>query len=420
MAADVTTTAPTERSGRRFDLDTTWHRVGRRTLLAGSPVRLLRVTDAGRRILDDLEDGRERPDDPLIRRLLDAGVIHPRTADLHTATFAIDDVTVVTPQLGGTAPTDGRIVVDDGSPIAIPGATLRLDSNRGPAAARNAGRRHAATALIAFVDADVVTGDWLRPLLGHFDDPQVGLVAARVVGDERSSLDMGPRPALVRSGTRVSYVPAAAIVVRAEALDDVGGFDEMLRYGEDVDLVWRLDDAGWVCRYEPRSVVWHRPRETWRGRLAQQAGYGSAAAPLAVRHPRRLAPWRGDAPLALLTLLLAAGFPSGAALIAVTQVRRLRRQLPDLSLLVTMRLIARADVDALRHAATALRRVWWPIAVLLAIPSRRMRRTLLAAIALAPTHAVHDIAYGSGVWRGMRRARTWQPLLPRIQAPRRR
>ena len=34
------------------------------------------------------------------------------------------------------------------------------------------------------------------------------------------------------AGTRVSYVPAAAIVVRTDALRAIGGFDECLRHNE--------------------------------------------------------------------------------------------------------------------------------------------------------------------------------------------
>ena len=72
---------------------------------------------------------------------------------------------------------------------------------------------------------------------------------------EHSPLDLGPEPARVRAGTRVSYVPAAAIVCRVDAIREIGGFDEALRFGEDVDLVWRLDAAGWRCRYEPVATV---------------------------------------------------------------------------------------------------------------------------------------------------------------------
>ena len=129
--------------------------------------------------------------------------------------------------------------------------------------------------LVAFVDTDVEL-----PAVGsnrcslHFADPRVALVAPRVTTTadpspvawyERSNspLDLGPEPARIRAGTRVSYVPAAAIVCRVDALHEIGGFDESLRVGEDVDLVWRLDEAGWRCRYEPAVEVGHDPRPSW-------------------------------------------------------------------------------------------------------------------------------------------------------------
>src|SRR5690606_26633581 len=133
---------------------------------------------------------------------------------------------------------------------------------------------------------------WLAHLLGHFDDERLALVAPRVrsahgdvigtnpsrllVDYERSHspLDLGPRPALVRPGSRVGHVPAAALVVRRAALASIGGFDTELRYGEDVDAVWRLDEAGWRCRYEPDVVVEHRPRLTWGAWAQQRYHYG--------------------------------------------------------------------------------------------------------------------------------------------------
>ena len=77
-----------------------------------------------------------------------------------------------------------------------------------------------------------------------------------------SPLDLGDEPARIVPGTRVSYVPAAAIVCRTEAIRSISGFDENLRTGEDVDLVWRLIAAGYRCRYEPGSVVNHQPRDS--------------------------------------------------------------------------------------------------------------------------------------------------------------
>ena len=278
-----------------FAIDGTWERTGP-VVVAGSPLKIFRLTAPGARIAEQIERGADVASSTLIDRLVDAGAIHPESHPGATSVFTVDDVTVITPQLGGIASTDGRVVVDDSSTPPIAGATIRLDNNSGPGAARNAGRPLATTALLAFVDADVDLlgdvgiGSWLMPLLPHFNDPSVALIAPRVAGEPGSPLDLGDKPGRIRAGTRLGYVPAAAIVVRADAFDAVGGFDPALRFGEDVDFVWRLDQAGWRCRYEPASAVWHEPRSNWPDRLHQQVGYGSAAAPLALRHPNALAP----------------------------------------------------------------------------------------------------------------------------------
>ena len=69
-----------------------------------------------------------------------------------------------------------------------------------------------------------------------------------------------------------------------------GLFDATLRGGEDVDLVWRLADAGWDVRYVPASTVEHDGPATLGEFLARRAFYGTSAAPLARRHPGALAP----------------------------------------------------------------------------------------------------------------------------------
>ncbi len=351
-------------------------------------------------------------------RLADAGGVHPVRITGSVPRFDVDDVSVVTPQLGGVAHDDGRITIDDGSVPPIVGARLRLDSNRGPAAARNAARSLVGTPLVAFLDADVSTPDpnWVAELLWHFDDARVALVAPRVHGEERSPLDLGDEPARVRAGTRVSYVPGAALVVRIEAFDAIGGFDELLRFGEDVDLVWRLDEAGWHCRYDPSVTVWHEPRDSWRARLRQHAEYGTSAASLALRHPGALSPlhvngWTAATwSLALLGRLpaaLALGVGSSAALVG---------KLPDVPARASLGLAIRGHLLAGQQVAQAARRVWWPMLAIVALASRRARwwaaLGLLSDIRSAPT----DLAYGWGVWSGVRRLRTLAPMVPRLSA----
>jgi mycofactocin system glycosyltransferase len=401
----------------RYRTDASWQRFDD-VVLAGSPLRLFRLTRRGVDVVEDIEDARDVDRSTLTDRLSDAGAIHPDGAVGRPPHFTADDVTVVTPQLGGLAHDDGRLTVDDGSVPPIVGADLRLGTNRGPAAARNAARPLVETPLVAFLDADVSTPDpdWMADLLWHFDDPRVALVAPRVRGEAGSPLDLGAEPGRVRAGTRVSYVPGAALLLRVDAFDAVGGFDEQLRFGEDVDLVWRLDDAGWHCRYDPAVTVWHEPRSSWRGRLRQHAGYGTSAAALAMRHPRALSPlhvngWTATA----WTLALLGQLPAAIALGAGSSVA-LVRKLPDVPARASLAIAVRGHLLAGAQVAEAARRVWWPILAIAAVVSRRARWWAALAILSSPRTAPTDLAYGWGVWTGMRRAKTLAPLIPRLSA----
>src|SRR5438067_1786999 len=77
------------------------------------------------------------------------------------------------------------------------------------------------------------------------------------------ALVLGSAGGPVQPVGRLSYVPAAALVFRREALAAMGGFDERLPFGEDVDIAWRLAEAGWVVRYDPSAQVGHQGRSRW-------------------------------------------------------------------------------------------------------------------------------------------------------------
>lgn len=377
------------------------------------------------------------------------------------------------------------VIVDDGSraPVELDAAdgtsvtVLRLDQAQGPAAARNRGAVHLGTDLVAFVDADVTlpTG-WLEPLVAHFADPTVAAVAprvavapsdgvspregevasvtsgpprvcrgrratARLVAYEhsRSPLDLGTEPAVVRPGGPVPYVPAATLLVRRSAWVAVGGFDEHLTVGEDVDLVWRLHQAGWTTRYVPSVVVHHAPRTTVGSWLRQRATYGTSAAPLAHRHHGQVVPVRVDRPAAAGLVAASIGRPLAAGAAVVGQIVALRRRLgwlPDPTAEATD-LVALGQVAAVDALASALRREWVPLAIA-ALAWRHGRRAVLAAWLVPPTlrwltsdrrvpwpwwmglHLADDAAYGIGVWQGCLREHSVAPLLPALSAGTRR
>jgi hypothetical protein len=95
------------------------------------------------------------------------------------------------------------------------------------------------------------------------------------------------------------HVPGCNMAFRRHVLLAMGGFDEQFRVaGDDVDICWRLIDAGTRIGCAPAALVWHHRRHSVRGYLRQQRGYGRAEALLQFKHPDRFnslgaSRWRG-------------------------------------------------------------------------------------------------------------------------------
>jgi mycofactocin system glycosyltransferase len=234
----------------------------------------------------------------------------------------------------------------------------------------------------------------------------------------------------------LTYVPSAALLARRQVLDALGGFDESMRVGEDVDLVWRAVDGGHRVRYEPSAVVEHRVRPTWSAWVGQRVGYGCSAASLDERHPGQVAPVVCSRWSLALWLLAATGHPLAATSIGATTTAALARSLEGVPLLEVLRLGASGQLSAGRQLARAAVRVWWPLLLVGSIASRRVRRIAVVCVAVSTACAwsdatdrtrvelspwelgaislVDDAAYGAGVWRGCWRRRSLRALLPRL------
>ena len=151
---------------------------------------------------------------------------------------------------------------------------------RGPAAARNAGVRSSHGSLLVFCDADdVVQPDWLANMVGALSNDDV------VSG----VYDFGPRngvfvrepspPASVQMGF-LPYGLGANLAVRREAFEGVSGFEESFLVGEDIDLCWRLQLAGYRFSVADAAVVWKREPADERSLVRKAWSYGKCGAAL--------------------------------------------------------------------------------------------------------------------------------------------
>ena len=91
-------------------------------------------------------------------------------------------------------------------------------------------------------------------------------------------------------------------VFRAEALSEIGGFDETIVHNQDYELNWRLRDRGETVWLDPELVVSYRPRHSLRTLARQYFNYGRWKSVVLMHHPRSLR-WRQLAPPALMCAL---------------------------------------------------------------------------------------------------------------------
>ena len=161
------------------------------------------------------------------------------------------------------------------------GVTVLQSPERGPAAARNTGWRHARTPLVWFVDADCVAQEGvLEPLLAAIDEPGVAGVSGTYSNALPDSLlatliDEESAVRHARMGRRVNFLATFDVVYTRAAREEVGGFDARYRKAQDAELSFRVVDAGHELAFTRDSVVaHHHPTSLARYlRTQRQQGY---------------------------------------------------------------------------------------------------------------------------------------------------
>lgn len=188
------------------------------------------------------------------------------------------------------------IVADDASPTALfpmliphcAAKVVRREVNGGFAANSNTGASFAEGDIILFVNQDIMaigqgpdgqplSQDWDIPLVNAFADPCVGIVGAKLLFPDGRIQNAGGKfdgkcqpthrglgysnhqYVEVNTPEFVSWTTAAALAVRRDLFNQLGGFDERYARGyfEDVSLCLSVRERGFKVWYEPRCVFIH-------------------------------------------------------------------------------------------------------------------------------------------------------------------
>jgi len=182
-------------------------------------------------------------------------------------------------------PVDARILlVNNGSQdleVSNPKITvLSPGRNLGWEGGLKLGLEHSTARLVMFANDDIFipysSRWWLHDLVqGIRSDPKIGAIGPA------SNVVMGPQ--IIFFDTRegqidVNFLIGFCVLLRRSALDEVGGVDDSLPGGDDLDISIRLRNGGWrlVCRKD--VFVWHHGFQTGirlRGGPEKPGGWNS-------------------------------------------------------------------------------------------------------------------------------------------------
>ncbi len=166
---------------------------------------------------------------------------------------------------------------------------LELDKNYGFVVASKLGAAATDADILVMLNNDTeVEPGWLEALCRALEDnPKAGSAASKMLlFDQRDTIhsagdmlgdDFMPQNRGVWEVDRGQYddrteifgACGGAAAYRRQAWEQVGGFDERLfMYLEDVDLAWRLQQAGWESVFVPEARVYHHLSATGGGEIA--------------------------------------------------------------------------------------------------------------------------------------------------------
>jgi glycosyltransferase involved in cell wall biosynthesis len=223
-------------------------------------------------------------------------VVVPFAGDGDGARRAIDALTRIE-----TRPGDELILADNSLGLqaaSLDGSTavrvVPAELERSSYYARNVGAEAAANDWLLFMDADCVPDP--RLLDRYFEgaiDARTGILAGGVRPDPAQA---APAARYARARTHITEAPqvrsahlAAGItpnlLLRRAAYEAVGGFHEGLVSGADVEICWRIQEAGWRLEHHPRASVLHSHVETFAATARQCRRHAAGRAWLNRRYP---------------------------------------------------------------------------------------------------------------------------------------
>jgi GT2 family glycosyltransferase len=159
------------------------------------------------------------------------------------------------------ASTDRTYEIISGFPVKV----FKLNENSGPAAARNFGFEQSTGDAIFFLDSDIIImRDTLTKLICVLREKSAGAAGGlprplsdNLISDSYVVRIFGISPIVETSVREIRSVGGGIVLYPRKVLQEIGGYDESLRMGEDLDLNMRVGEAGYKQFLVPSASGYH-------------------------------------------------------------------------------------------------------------------------------------------------------------------
>lgn len=203
------------------------------------------------------------------------------------------------------------IVIDDGSTDntekivkEYPVKYFKI-KHSGRAHAKNIGAKMALGNILAFVEADgVYPSRYIESIVPHFiRDPEVGGVSTPYRVLNKTNFVTSCKDIERQVNFSDDYKPFGASIYRRSVFEEIGGFDESLEFGEDIDPFPRLIALGYKVSFEPQALWYHKSPTSIISLLADRFNRGKGILKYNIKHKLPLMPYRSITLLLILIIL---------------------------------------------------------------------------------------------------------------------
>jgi len=206
-------------------------------------------------------------------------------ASIEKLNYPLDNLEAILVNDGSTDGT-GKIIIE--SHMEKLNLTYIETPAVGASKARNIGIKKAHGEYIAFTDADcVVDEEWLNELLKGFINENV-VSAGGSQGIPPNATEYEKKVHHFLSGIHficdymkeineikfVDHNASCNAMYVKDTVEEVGGFDEFLWPGEDVELDYKIRQKGYKISYNPKAIVFHHRPKSIKGLYKMMQRYG--------------------------------------------------------------------------------------------------------------------------------------------------